>query len=257
MAAVARILSDNDRNDDIPLVYNAYDLAERAHRGQRRRSGDPYITHPVEVATIVAGHGGSAAAICAALLHDVIEDAHVRPSSLHAEFGPEIGTAVETLTAGAVRTSPEAGREVLLVAIADRLHNLRTLQPCPPATRRRASLDSLVWHVPAARRLGMPLVAAEITDLACAALADLEQHPAARRRRLVARAARRVNPRWATEAVAAAGGGAAILSAGIDPELALATGGAGLVALAAAVLFGRDPRAARRLAELLEAWRSR
>ncbi|UQU67330.1 HD domain-containing protein [Couchioplanes caeruleus] len=253
---MARILSDSDRNDDIPLVYNAFEVADRAHRGQRRRSGDPYITHPVEVATIVAGNGGSTPAICAALLHDVIEDTPVRPAGLRAEFGAEITGTVEALTAGAIRTPDPVGREVMLVAVADRLHNLRTLRPCPPASRRRASLDTLVLHVPMARRLDMPAVAAELTELACSTLDDLDRGPAARHRGLIAAAVRRVDPVRAAEAVAAAGG-AAVLGGGIDPELALATGGTGLVALAAAVLLGRDPEAARRLARLLEAWRRR
>ena len=82
---LTRILSDDGRNGDIPLVWNAYEVAKHAHHRQRRRNGDPYISHPVEVAAIVAGQGGSTPGVCAALLHDLIEDTAVRSAHLHAQ----------------------------------------------------------------------------------------------------------------------------------------------------------------------------
>ncbi|WP_245908702.1 HD domain-containing protein [Pseudosporangium ferrugineum] len=257
MGGLARILSDTRRNRDIPLLFHAYELAERAHRGQRRRSGDRYITHPVEVATIVARHGGTVPAICAALLHDVVEDTGVRASVLHAEFGAEIAGAVDALTAGVVREGGAVSREVMLVAVADRLHNLRTLRYVAPAKRRRASIDTLAVHVPLARRLEIPAVAAEMTDLACATLDGLERRAVVLRPGRAVAAVRRVDVRGVVEAGAALGGGAAVVGSGAVPEWAVATGGAGVFALAVAVLFGRDPRGAQRLAGLIAAWKRR
>jgi hypothetical protein len=225
MGDLTRILSDDGRAADIQLIWQAFETAKAAHRGQRRANGDRYITHPVEVATIVAHHGGSITAVCAALLHDVIEDARLHPARLHADFGPEIATLVEDLTASADRTGGPVGRESNLVRVADRLHNLRTIRPLPAPRRQRASLDTL-------------------------------ERPDARERRLrLTAAARRADPRSAAEVVAALGGGAALVSSGAVPEWALTTGGASVLMLVAAALFGRDPRAAKRLADLLAAWR--
>jgi (p)ppGpp synthase/HD superfamily hydrolase len=255
MGNLTRILSDSGRAEDIPVVWTAFETAKIAHRGQRRASGDRYITHPVEVATIVAHHGGTATAVCAALLHDVIEDTRVRSAELHAEFGREIATLVEELTAQAVRTAGPVDRDLGLVTVADRLHNLRTIRPLPPVSRQRVSLDTLVFVVPLARRVGVPVVAAELTDLACAALDSLECGATRERRLRLAAAARRMDPRSAAEAVAALGGSAALVSSGAVPEWALTAGGASVLVLMAVALFGRDPKAARRLAELLAAWR--
>ncbi|SNY43963.1 HD domain-containing protein [Paractinoplanes atraurantiacus] len=257
MSGLARMLSDSDRNRDIPLVWNAYEVAEVAHRGQRRTNGDRYITHPVEVATIVAAQGGSVHAVCAALLHDVIEDAAVASGRLHAEFGSEIATLVDDLTSRAIRVGGAEERDLALVTIADRLHNLRTLRRVSAQGRQRTSLDALVFHVPLARQVDAPVLAAEMTDLACAALASLDRR---RVREGLSRAAggmRSWDSRGALEAAAALGGGAAVIGADVVPEWALAAGGAGLLALVAAALFGRDARAAQRLADLIEAWRRR
>ncbi len=203
----------------------------------------------------MATHGGTASAVCAALLHDVIEDAAVPASHLHDEFGAEIAAMVEALTAGAVRTDDAVNRELMLVTLADRLHNLRTLRRVPAASRQRASLDTLEFHVPWALQLNVSTIAVEMSDLACAALDSLD-HPDARQRwERLAAAARRADPRWTAEAVAALGGGAAVAGSGAVPEWALATGGGGLLALVAALLFSRDPRAAKRLAEILAARR--
>jgi (p)ppGpp synthase/HD superfamily hydrolase len=254
---LTRILSDAGRNRDIPLVWNAYEVAKRAHRGQRRINGDRYITHPVEVATIVAHHGGTVPAVCAALLHDVIEESVVPSTNLQTEFGPEIATMVKDMTTRTIRTRDSAGRELTLLAVADRLHNLRTLRRVSTAGRQRASLDTLVFHVPWAHQLNVPTVAAEMTDLACAALdsLDLDRLDAKECWQRLADVARRADLRLAIEAVAAFGGGAAAISGGAVADWALATGGTGILALVAAALFGRDPRAAKRLAELLAAWR--
>jgi GTP pyrophosphokinase len=255
MGDLTRILSDDGHNGDIPLVWNAYEVAKRVHGGQRRRNGEPYIRHPVEVATIVARHGGTVPAVCAALLHDVIEDAAVPSSHLHTEFGSEIATMVEDMTTRVIRTHQAASNDLTLLTVADRLHNLRTLRRVSAPSRQRTSLDTLVFHVPLARRLNAPAVAAELTDLACAALGGLDHPDARERRQRAVSAIRRADPRAAAEVVAAFGGGAAIVGSGAVPEWAVATGGAGVLTLVAAALFGRDPKAAKRLADLLQAWR--
>ena len=245
------VLSDGGHNGEIPLVWNAFEIAKRAHRGQRRRSGERYIHHPVEVATIVARHGGTVPAVCAALLHDVTDATSVPSSHLHSEFGPEIATMVEDMTTRLVRTQDAVSRDLSLLTLADRLHNLRTLRAIPAPSRRRASLDTLVFHVPLAQRLNEPTVAAEMTDLACTALDSLDRPDVRERRQRALSAIRRADPRAAAEAVAAFGGGAAIVGSDAVPEWAVATGGVGLLALLAAALFGHNPHAAQRLADLL------
>jgi GTP pyrophosphokinase len=257
MGDLTRILSDTGRNRGIPLVWNAYQVAARAHRGQRRVNGDRYISHPVEVATIVAHHGGTVPAICTALLHDVVDDAAVGTSHLHAEFGPEIATMVAELSARTSRADELGSQDLMLVAVADRLHNLRTLRRTPVAFRQGASLDTLVFQVPLAHRLNLPAIAEEMTGLSCAALDSLDRPSVRERRRRITTAVRRADPRWVAQAVATFGGGAGAAAAGssASPEWALATGGVGVAALAAALLFSRDPRAANRLAKILAAWR--
>ena len=248
-------VSDAGYNSDIPLIWSAYEAAERAHRGRRRNNGDRYISHPVEVATIVAGHGGTVPAICAALLHDVVEDAAVPVSLLQDEFGTEITALVEAVTAQVIRTSTAPNPQLMLVAVADRLHNLRTLRRGSAARRQQASLDTLELHVPLAHQLNMPAIAAELSALACATLDSLDRPGARERWDHIANAALRADPRWAADAVAALGGSAAIVGSGAVPEWALTAGGGGLLALATAMLFGRDPRAAKRLAEIIATWR--
>src|SRR5688500_11490755 len=109
---------------------------------------------------------------------------------------------VDNLTARASRTTDPADRQSGLVKIADRLHNLRTLQPLPAAGRQRTSLDTLIFVVPLARELNVPTVATEMTDLACATLDSLERPDARERRMRLAAAARRADPRSAAEVVA-------------------------------------------------------
>jgi len=255
IGGLARLLSDAGRGSEISLVWNAYAFAKRAHEGQRRANGDRYITHPIEVAAIVARENATAAAVCAALLHDTVEDARSTPSRLQAEFGGEIATMVETLTRREVRETVPAGTDLVLIKIADRLHNLRTLKPLPAESRQRVALDTLVSHVPIARGLGLPAVAAEMTDISCAALDALESPDLRERRRQLAVLLRRAEPRWAVDAIAAVGGGAGLISSDAVPDWLLAGGGAGMLALVGAALFARDPKASKRLAALLAAGR--
>lgn len=174
---------------------------------------------------------------------------------LHDEFGPEIVTVVEAMAAGGIRTEQAVSRELMLVAVADRLHNLRTLRRLPAASRQRASLDTLVFHVPMAHQLDAPAMATEMSDLACAALGSLDRPGAKEYWDRMVSAARRTDPGWAADAVATLGGSAAMVGSDVVPEWVLATGGGGLLALVATLLFRRDPRSAKSLAEILAAWR--
>jgi GTP pyrophosphokinase len=248
-------VSDSGRSDAIPPIWHAYEVAKRAHGRQRRASGDRYITHPVAVAGIVASRGGTVPAICAALLHDVIEDTSVNSNQLQAEFGSGVASMVEDLTFKVVRENGPVDPDLTLITIADRLHNLRTIGPLPAEGRRQAALDTLVFHVPLAHRLQAPGIATELTELACATLDTLDGPDIRERRRRVTQAICRTDPRSVAEAVAAFGGSAALLGSGTVPEWAVVTGGAGALALLTAALFGRDPRAAERLATLLRARR--
>src|SRR5688500_10962193 len=101
-------LSESGRYDDIPRVWHAYEVANQAHVHQLRATGARYIIHPVAVAAIVASQGGTGAAICAALLHDVIEDTSVTSDQLHAEFGPGVASIVADLTLNVLRDQEPA-----------------------------------------------------------------------------------------------------------------------------------------------------
>lgn len=168
-------------------IAAAYELAEAAHAGQKRISGDPYITHPVAVAEIVADWGLDAEAIVAALLHDVVEDTEIGLVQIQQQFGPMVAGLVDGLTKLGELPSPdetssrlELSNEnlrklllatakdyrVILIKLADRLHNLRTLGYLPPAKRARIARESLEIYAPLADRLGMGQLKAEVEDLA-------------------------------------------------------------------------------------------
>lgn len=151
------------------LVERAYTVAAYWHRDQRRRSGDPYITHPIAVATIVAELGGDHELVCAALLHDVPEEA---------EPAAEFGEPVAALLTG-LRDLERSGRvesctdeRVLLLKLADRLHNQRTIRFLPPDRQRVKSRETLDVLVPLAGRLGLDRMRWELEALAKAGLAD-------------------------------------------------------------------------------------
>ncbi len=170
-------------------VESALDYAIGAHEGQKRRSGDPYVTHPIAVAEIIAAWGLDHEAIMAALLHDVVEDTPITVTDLAARFGENVAQLVDGVTklaaieamAGAVGDSArlESTNEnlrklllatakdfrVILIKLADRLHNLRTLAHLRPAQRIRIAQESLDVFAPLADRLGMGQLKCEIEDL--------------------------------------------------------------------------------------------
>ena len=167
----------------IKAVRRAYFYAEQAHDGQRRKSGEPYVTHPLAVASILAGMHMDHQSLMAAMLHDVIEDTDVSRDGLEGQFGQavtDIVDGVSKLTHLEFETRAEAQAEnfqkmvlamavdirVILVKLADRLHNMRTLGAMPPEKQRRIARETLDIYAPVAARLGMRDLQLELEDLA-------------------------------------------------------------------------------------------
>jgi GTP pyrophosphokinase len=176
---VVRRLRDAS-NEDVSIVERAFVAAENAHHGQLRKSGDPYITHPVAVAEILVDFGLDPATIAAALLHDTVEDTSYSPAKLREEFGEEVASLVEGVTKlDRLTYGPTAEAEtvrkmvvamakdirVLVIKLADRLHNARTWQFVEPESSARKARETLDIYAPLAHRLGMNAVKWELEDL--------------------------------------------------------------------------------------------
>src|SRR5467141_441024 len=179
---VERVRSYNpDTNED--LLNRAYVYAMKAHGAQTRASGDPYFSHPLEVAAILTDLKLDDATIVAALLHDTIEDTEATRAEIDHIFGHEIGALVEGLTK--LKRLELVSREakqaenlrkillaiaddvrVLLIKLADRLHNMRTLEFVAPASRQRIAEETLDIYAPLAGRMGMHEMREELEDLA-------------------------------------------------------------------------------------------
>ena len=162
----------------------AYRFSEAAHRGQVRNSGDPYITHSVEVAKILADLQLDSITVASGLLHDVIEDTTLTLADVEAEFGKEIAAIVDGLTKIAKLPTGGSTQErqvesyrklllsiakdarVIIVKLADRLHNMRTLDWLPPEKRRRIAQETRDLYAPLAHRFGMAKLRWELEDLA-------------------------------------------------------------------------------------------
>ncbi|MQY08233.1 RelA/SpoT family protein [Actinomadura macrotermitis] len=169
---------------DEAALLRGYRVAEELHRGQLRKSGAPYITHPLAVATILAGLGLDTTTLVAALLHDTVEDTPYTLGQVRADFGDEIavlvdgvtkldgerwGDRAEAETFRKIVLSAAADLRVLVIKLADRLHNLRTLGFQPPHKRARIAKASHELLVPFAERLGVHVLKREMDDLAFAA----------------------------------------------------------------------------------------
>jgi GTP pyrophosphokinase len=180
-----RSVRSNHPKADLSLIERAYETAERAHRGQRRKSGDAYITHPVAVATILADLGMTTATLAAALLHDTVEDTPYTLEMLRGDFGDEVAMLVDGVTkldkvkygdaaqAETVRKMVVAmARDirVLVIKLADRLHNARTWRYVSPESARRKARETLEIYAPLAHRLGMNTIKWELEDLSFAVL---------------------------------------------------------------------------------------
>ena len=168
-------------------VKRAYYYAEQAHEGQRRRSGEPYVTHPLAVAGILADMHMDHQSLMAAMLHDVIEDTGIGKKALGDQFGETVADLVDgvsKLTKMEFQSRAEAQAEnfqkmalamakdirVILVKLADRLHNMRTLGVLHPEKRRRIAKETLDMYAPIAQRLGMHNIRVEFEDLGFATL---------------------------------------------------------------------------------------
>jgi guanosine-3',5'-bis(diphosphate) 3'-pyrophosphohydrolase len=169
------------------LITRAYDFADAAHRGQARKSGEPYITHPVAVAKICAEFGLDDVTIAAALLHDAVEDTGTSLEQLETLFGADVARIVDGVTkldrikfdskeaqqAATVRKMLVAMAKdlrVLIIKLADRLHNMRTIAAMPAWKQERTAQETLDIYAPLAHRLGMQELKQQLEDLAFAAL---------------------------------------------------------------------------------------
>jgi GTP diphosphokinase / guanosine-3',5'-bis(diphosphate) 3'-diphosphatase len=155
IATMREALRTTRPDADLDLLRRAYDVAARCHHNQFRRSGDPYITHPVSVATILAGLGADDLTLCAAMLHDTVEDTPYTLTALSREFGPEIAAMVTGIVAldrikrtggrrvaRVIATVESADTRVVTIKLADRLHNMQKVRGLKfPSSTKVRGLD--------------------------------------------------------------------------------------------------------------------
>ena len=187
LAVLTSIHKQHHPDEDPAPIIQAFNWAHDAHDGQMRKSGEPYIQHPIEVATIVAEQGLDAAAIAAAIMHDAVEDTDVGLGEIEAAFGADVAAIIDGCTkvdrlefhskeqqqAATVRKLLVAVAKdirVLIIKLADRLHNMRTLAVLPEWKQQRTASETLHVFAPLAHRLGMEELKTQLEDLAFAAL---------------------------------------------------------------------------------------
>jgi hypothetical protein len=159
-------LSGRFSQQELDQVGHAFEVADRWHEGQLRKSGDRYITHPLAVAEAAAAMGLDCTMVCAALLHDVLDDTDCDPGWLRAECGEEVVGLVEELSAIRDGAAVPDDDRVIVLKLLDRLHNMRTIEYLETGKQLSRSQQTLEQFVPHARRLGLPLVADELQELA-------------------------------------------------------------------------------------------
>ncbi len=214
LAGLREILRVTRPDADVERIQRAYDVAASWHQGQTRRSGDPHITHPLAVATILAETGADDEMLCAAMLHDTIEDTPYTLAALSGEFGAGVaalvtGTAALDRIKGRGRTVSQvmaavkcADTRVLAIKLADRLHNMRTVQFIPQVKQLRKARESLDIFVRVAAQLGMGTIEAELEALAYATMKRNRHARSASGRLLLAVAAvlpAAIRTRWCEE----------------------------------------------------------
>ncbi len=177
-----RTMRDNRPGDDLELIRRAYEFSQTHHAGQTRASGEPYLAHPLEVALVLAEMKMDPVAIAAGLLHDSVEDTSVTIVDIRKEFGEQVAHIVEGVTKISkidFATHEEQQAEnlrkmmlamvddirVVLIKLADRLHNMRTLEHLPPERQSKISKETLDIYAPIAHRLGMGKIRGELEDL--------------------------------------------------------------------------------------------
>src|SRR5881628_1145403 len=177
-----RLMRENRPTDDLEIIRKAYEYSQKYHAGQTRASGEPYLVHPLEVALILAEMKIDPAAIVAGLLHDSVEDTSVTIVDIRKEFGEEVAHIVEGVTK--ISQIDFSSREeqqaenlrkmmlamvddirVVLIKLADRLHNMRTLEHLAPDRRQKIAQETLDIYAPIAHRLGMVKIRGELEDL--------------------------------------------------------------------------------------------
>src|SRR5271154_3384014 len=175
-------MQENRPNDDLTIVKKAYDYSLKHHEGQSRASGEPYLVHPLEVALVLAEMKMDPVAIAAGLLHDSVEDTSVTIVDIRKEFGEQVAHIVEGVTKISkidFATREEAQAEnlrkmmlamvddirVVLIKLADRLHNMRTLEHLEPERQHKIAQETLEIYAPIAHRLGMGKIRGELEDL--------------------------------------------------------------------------------------------
>ena len=178
---VIKEMKKHNRKIDTKLISRAYDLAKSQHEGQLRKSGEPYIIHPVQVAYILATLGLDDSTICAALLHDVVEDTNITKKDIIEKFGEEIANMVDGVTklskleyATIEEQQVENYRKmflamgkdirVILIKLSDRLHNMRTLKFLSRDRQIANARETMVLYAPLANRLGMYSLKWELED---------------------------------------------------------------------------------------------
>jgi HD domain len=187
LAGLLRVLARARPDADMGLITRAYEVSASSHRDQWRLSGDPYITHPVAVAAILAGIGSDDATLCAGLLHDVVYDSPCTLATLRSEFGTEIADLVgatmaldgltgRDLTATDVVAAAQ-DTKALMIKVADRLHNMRTLRHLPPAKQVKKSTEALKVLAPVAGTLHLDAIKTELENLASTTLQRHGQRP--------------------------------------------------------------------------------
>jgi hypothetical protein len=183
LASLSEALGTTRPDADVDLLRRAYDVAAQCHQGQFRRSGDPYVTHPLSVATILAGLGADDQTLCAAILHDTVEDTPYTLTELSREFGQQTAAmvtgsmALDSIRwrggrqmARVIAAVESADTRVAAMKLADRLHNMQTIRFLPPAKQLRKARESLDIFVPVSEQLRLPTVTSELETLAAATL---------------------------------------------------------------------------------------